>query len=110
MDGADSVEGASEAEVEDVVEPTAESPPIDMEPRVESTRGNFCLFDDGASRMCLRNVPVSCGLCLFVMRGAFNWKKLRLRARYGAVRAWKLLLLLPRMLRPNTRRISPERD
>ena len=67
---------------------------------MESTRGNFCLFDDGASRMCLRNVPVSCGLCLFVMRGAFNWKKLRLRARYGAVRAWKLLLLLPRMLRP----------
>ena len=40
MDGADSVE-APEAEVEDVVEPTAESPPIDMEPAGESTRGEL---------------------------------------------------------------------
>ena len=64
VDGADSVEGASKAEVEDVVEPTAESPPIGHGAAGESTRRNFCLFDDGASRMCLRNVPVSCGLCL----------------------------------------------
>ena len=63
MDGVDSVEGASLAEVEDVVEPTAESPPIDMEPRVRAPRGSLPVWMMCASRMCLRTGPVSCGRC-----------------------------------------------
>ena len=103
MDGVDSVEGASLAEVGDVVEPTAESPPIDMEPRVRAPRRNFvaslddvCLTDVFENRArVMRSVP-------FVMRGAFRAalrvaleeivQGVEAQSEIRAVRAWKLLL------------------
>ena len=108
LDGADSVEGASEAEVEDVVEPTAVSPSLDMEPLVRAPGGAFasldgvCLTDviENRARV-MRSVP-------FVMRGAFRAalrvaseeivQGVEVQSEIRAVRAWKLLLLLPRTL------------
>ena len=52
LDGDDSAEGASEAEVEDVVEPTVVSRPIAMEPRVRAPGGGFASLDD----VCLTDV------------------------------------------------------
>ena len=106
MDGVDSVEGASLAEVEDVVEPTAESPPIDMEPRVRAPRGTFASLDD----VCLTDVFENRARVMrsvpFVMRGAFRAvlrvaleeivQGVEAQSEIRAVRAWKLLLLLPR--------------
>ena len=94
-----------EAEVEDVVEPTAESPPIDMEPKAPEEHlpvWIMCLTDVFENRArVMRSVP-------FVMRVAFTAglrvaleeivQGVEAQSEILAVRAWKLLLLLPKML------------
>ena len=104
----DSIPGASDVEVGDVVEPTAEEIPVVIEPRVRAIGGAFACLDvvnisevfDWRPKL-MQTVP-------FMLRGVFrSAMKLALQeildgteaeSLVRATRRWKLFLLLPRML------------